>query len=67
VNEQKYERLLTKKQVAEMLNCSIDTIKRLENLGKFPRVQISGVGVRYKPESIKAYIDRREIYIKPKY
>ena len=67
MSEPKYECLLTKKEVAEMLNCHINTIKKLEHKGKLPRVQLTSVGVRYKLASVQAYIDGREIFIKPKY
>ena len=65
VSKPKYESLLTRAQVAEMLNCHPDTIKRLEKRGKIPRVQITGVGVRYRPSTIQAYIEGREIFVNP--
>ena len=58
-----YASLMDRKQVADMLNLHVDTVRRLEKLGKIPRVQITGVGVRYRPSTIQAYIEGREIYV----
>jgi hypothetical protein len=38
------------------------TVIRLEKQGKIPRVQLSGIGVRYKPSTIRAFIDGKEIF-----
>ena len=65
MSKPKYESLLTRSQVAEMLNCHPDTVKRLEQRGKIPRVQITGVGVRYRPSTIQSYIEGREIFVNP--
>ena len=67
MSERKYECLLTRKQVAEMLNCSVNTVINLEQRGKLPLVQLTTSAIRFKPEAIQAYIDGREIFIKPKY
>ena len=61
-----YEHLLTCKQVAEMLNVSISTVKRMEKRADIPRVELPGVGVRYRPSSIQAFIEGREVYIRPR-
>ena len=50
-----------------MLNCSVNTVINLEQRGKIPLVQLTGSAIRFKPETIQAYIDGREILIKPKY
>ena len=67
MSEPKYECLLTRRQVAEMHNCSVNTVINLEQRGKIPLVQLTGSAIRFKPETIQAYIDGREILIKPKY
>ena len=61
-----YEHLLTCKQVAEMLNVSISTVKRMEKRAEIPRVELPGVGVRYKHSSIMAFINGCEVYIRPR-
>lgn len=63
MSKPKYESLLNREQVAEMLNCHVNTVKNLEKRGKIPRVQITGVGVRYRPCTIQAYIEGREIFV----
>ena len=59
----KYETLLNRKQVAEMLNVSISTVRRLEDQRKIPRVEING-SIRFRPSSIQDYIEGREIFIR---
>ena len=56
------EPLLTRKEVAKLLQVSPRTVIRLEKQGKIPRVQLSGIGVRYKPSTIRAFIDGKEIF-----
>ena len=55
-----YEPLLTRKQVAEWLQVSQMTVIRLEKQGKIPRVQLSGIGVRYDPSAIRDFIDGKQ-------
>ena len=57
------EPLLTRKEVAKLLQVSPMTIIRLEKQGRLPRIQMSGIGVRYKPSTIRAFIETGEIYI----
>jgi len=61
-NSRMYETLLNRDQVAEMLNCSVMTVRRLEANGKIPRVEITGMGIRYRPSSIQAFIESKEFY-----
>ena len=58
-----YASLMNREQVADMLNVNVSTVRNLERSGKIPRVQITGVGVRYRPSTIQAYIEGREIYV----
>ena len=67
MSKPKYESLLTRAQVAEMLNCHPDTIKKLEKDGVIPRVQLTGVGVRYRPKTIQSFIEGREIFVNTKF
>ena len=57
------EPLLTRKEVAKLLQVSPMTVIRLEKQGKLPRIQMSGIGVRYKPSTIRAFIDGGEIFL----
>lgn len=59
----KYESLLNRKQVAEMLNISVRSVIRLENQRLIPRVEVGG-SIRFRPSSIQAYIEGREIFIR---
>ncbi len=46
------ERLLRKKQVAEMLACSLRTVDRLVNAGRLKRVRILG-GIRFRLSQVQ--------------
>lgn len=58
----KYETLLNRQQVADMLNISVRSVIRLEKQRKIPRVEIGG-SIRFRPCSIQSYIEGREIFI----
>jgi excisionase family DNA binding protein len=47
MNTMAEEKLLKKKQVAEMLSCSLRTVDRLVNAGRLTRVKILG-GIRFR-------------------
>ena len=47
------EKLLRKKQVAEMLACSGRTVDRLASLGRLTRVRILG-GIRFRLSQVQA-------------
>ena len=53
------QKLLRKKEVAEMLACSIRTIDRLVESGKLTRVKVLGA-IRYKLEEVQALIRKGE-------
>lgn len=65
MTDKPYECLLTRQECAEMLNVSVSTVRNLERKGAIPRVQITGMGVRYRPSTIQAFIEGKEIFIKP--
>jgi excisionase family DNA binding protein len=48
--------LLTVPQVAEKLNCHTQTVYRNKEL---PRVEIPGVGVRYRESDLQEYVEKR--------
>jgi excisionase family DNA binding protein len=50
------ERLLRKKQVAEMLACSLRTVDRLVNAGRLTRVKILG-GIRFRLSQVQILIN----------
>ena len=50
--------LLTKDQVAELLQVSRRTVERMEETGELEPVRI-GRMVRYRPEDIDAFIGRK--------
>jgi predicted DNA-binding transcriptional regulator AlpA len=50
------ERLLKKKQVAEMLACSPRTVDRLAALGRLTRVLVLG-GVRFRRSEVLAIVN----------
>ncbi len=49
------ERLLRKKQVAEMLACSLRTVDRLADSGRLTRVKCAGV--RFREREVRAIIN----------
>jgi predicted DNA-binding transcriptional regulator AlpA len=50
------EKLLRKRQVAEMLACSGRTVDRLASLGRLTRVRILG-GIRFRLSQVEAIIE----------
>jgi len=46
------EKLLRKKQVAELLACSLRTVDRLVNAGRLTRVKILG-GIRFRMSQVQ--------------
>jgi excisionase family DNA binding protein len=61
-NDRRYETLLTREEVADMLRCSTKTVRNLEQRGKIPRVELSGIGIRYRPSSINKFIEDQEFF-----
>jgi len=49
------EKLLRKKQVAEILACSLRTVDRLANAGRLKRVKCAGV--RFRDSEVRAIIN----------
>ena len=62
MREKLFDSLMTRKECAEMLNVSVSTVRKFERNGKIPRVELPGIGIRYRPESIQAFIEGREIF-----
>jgi excisionase family DNA binding protein len=62
LSDRRYETLLTREEVADILRCSTQTVRRLEERGKIPRVELSGIGIRYRPSSINEYIEKQEFF-----
>lgn len=50
------ERLLRKRQVAEMLACSVRTVDRLVNAGRLTRVKILG-GIRFRLSQVQTLMN----------
>jgi excisionase family DNA binding protein len=50
------DRLLRKKQVAEMLACSLRTVDRLVNVGRLSRVKILG-GIRFRLSQVQVLMN----------
>lgn len=49
--------LLTRRDVANLFQCSLMTVIRLQNAGKLPPVRIGAGSVRYRREDVQAYIN----------
>jgi excisionase family DNA binding protein len=52
----KAENLLKKKQVAELLACSLRTVDRLVAIGRLTRVKILG-GIRFRQSEVQAIMN----------
>jgi len=50
------EKLLRKKQVAELLACSLRTVDRLVAMGRLTRVKILG-GIRFRMSEVNAIMN----------
>ena len=50
------ENLLKKKQVAELLACSLRTVDRLVAIGRLSRVKILG-GIRFRQSEVQAIMN----------
>lgn len=50
------DKLLRKKQVADLLACSLRTVDRLVAIGKLSRVQILG-GIRFRMSQVQALMN----------
>lgn len=55
------DRLLTRKEVAEIIGRSTRTVQELEYRGLLPRVEFSKRHIRYKQSDLKKLIDRLTI------
>jgi excisionase family DNA binding protein len=55
-NNNRLDRLLRKKQVAEMLACSLRTVDRLVNAGRLTRVKIMG-GIRFRLSQVQVLMN----------
>jgi excisionase family DNA binding protein len=52
------DKLLTYRDVAELLQCSIRFIAKLVSLGHIPFIKI-GRAVRFRPDQINLWLERR--------
>jgi excisionase family DNA binding protein len=50
--------LLSRRQVADILNFHTETIKRMEKRGDLPAVRIGSRSVRYHPDAVDSLIRR---------
>jgi excisionase family DNA binding protein len=56
VSSESDNKLLRKKEVAEMLACSVRTVEREVNSGRLTRVKVRG-GVRFRTSEVKKIIN----------
>jgi len=60
---QETEKYLTEKQVAEMINCGISTLRNWRHLGKgIPYIKF-GRSVRYALSDVVGYMDERKVFV----
>ena len=54
-------KLLTIRQVAEVLNVHVETLRRWDNRGKLPAIKVNDWGDRrYKQADIESYLNKRK-------
>ena len=58
-NHSAFERLLNDHEVAALIGVSIATVRRWRLLRRGPRYLRIGVLIRYRPESIREWLDAR--------
>ena len=58
-NHSAFERLLNDHEVAALVGVSVATVRRWRLLRKGPRYLRIGVLIRYRPESIRQWLDDR--------
>lgn len=56
------EPLMAKKEVCEVLKCSVYILDRLHNLGLLPKIQIFPRYVRYRRSDVLKLIERRTLW-----
>lgn len=56
-------KLLNRREVADRLGVSVDTIKRWERLGKIAKIKLPGA-VRFKAEELEKWIDSKTVKAK---
>ena len=55
------ERLLTAREVAELLGFSRETILRWTRAGELPAIRLPGGKIRYRPDAIEAWLEARAV------
>ena len=54
------KKLLSKKEVAEMLGVSVQTVMRYKAAGKLPFVQLSPRTIKFKPEAVEYFVSEKQ-------
>ncbi len=49
--------LMTREEVADYLNVSQKTVRRLEEAGQLPRIDITRKSIRYRPEVVEKLLE----------
>ena len=53
------ERLLTAREVAELLGVSTETVLRWTRAGDLPAIRLPGGAIRYRPSELEAWLAGR--------
>ena len=59
MNQSAFERLLNDHEVAALVGVSVATVRRWRLLRRGPRYLRIGVLIRYRPESVRQWLDAR--------
>ncbi len=49
--------LMKREEVAEYLNVSTKTVRRFEERGQLPRIDLSRTSIRYRPEDVEKLLE----------
>ena len=55
------ERLLTARQVADLLDVSAETVLRWTRRGDIPAIRLPGGAIRFRPEDFDAWLEGRAV------
>ena len=56
-----HQKLLTERELAELLSLSPDTLRRMRRAGEIPYVAISRRRIGYRPEEIERWLQERSV------
>tara|TARA_Y100001973_G_C4926558_1_gene198924 strand:- start:211 stop:432 length:222 start_codon:yes stop_codon:yes gene_type:complete len=53
-----YDRLMTREEVADYLHVSTKKVRRLEEEGMLPRIDLGRTAIRYRPDAVEQLLEK---------